>query len=399
MSSGDERWMKRALRLAARGAGRTSPNPMVGAVIVAGGRLVGEGHHKQVGGPHAEVWALRQAGDAARGATIYVTLEPCSHYGRTPPCTDAIIAAGIGKVVAALLDPSPKVNGRGVQLLRDAGIEVEVGVLEQEARELNAAYLKHTTTGLPLVSLKAAMSLDGKIATRTGESKWITGERARKFGHKLRAAHDAVMVGIGTVLTDDPRLTARVGRRLREACAGGVHERRPQAGRSPLRLVVDSAGRTPPGAAVVTADARPPVIAVTASAPQERVDALRQAGAEVWVLPAMGAGFVKPALAGFTNPAPNVGGRVDLAALMRRLGEEQVQSLLIEGGGTLASAALAAGLVDRVYFLLAPLIIGGAAAPTAVDGEGVARLSETWRITNMRVRRIGEDLLITGDVL
>jgi diaminohydroxyphosphoribosylaminopyrimidine deaminase/5-amino-6-(5-phosphoribosylamino)uracil reductase len=388
MSSGDERWMKRALRLAARGAGRTSPNPMVGAVIVAGGRLVGEGHHKQVGGPHAEVWALRQAGDAARGATMYVTLEPCSHYGRTPPCTDAIIAAGIGKVVAALLDPNPEVNGRGVQLLRDAGIQVEVGLLEHEARELNAAYLKHTTTGLPLVSLKAAMSLDGKIATRTGESKWITGERARRFGHKLRAAHDAVMVGIGTVLTDDPRLNVRVGRRLREACAGGVHpsaslragEARSRAGRGPLRLVVDSAARTPPEAAVLRADERSPVIAVTGSAPEERVDALRRAGATVWTLPA-------------------VGERVDLAALLRRLGEEQVQSLLIEGGGTLASAALAAGLVDRVYFLLAPLIIGGAAAPTPVDGEGVARLSETWRITNMRVRRIGEDLLITGDVL
>lgn len=379
MSSGDERWMKRALRLAARGAGRTSPNPMVAAVIVAGGRLVGEGHHKQVGGPHAEVWALRQAGDAARGATMYVTLEPCSHYGRTPPCTDAIIAAGISTVIAAVPDPNPKVNGEGIKRLRDAGIEVEVGVLEQQARQLNAAYLKHTTTGLPLVSLKAAMSLDGKIATRTGESKWITGERARKFGHKLRAAHDAVMVGIGTVLADDPRLTARVGRRLREACDGGVHEPRPQAGRGPLRLVVDSAARTPPEAAVLRADERSPVIAVTGSAPEERIEALRRAGATVWTLPAAGE-------------------RVDLAALLRRLGEEQVQSVLIEGGGTLASAALAAGLVDRVYFFLAPLIIGGAAAPSAVDGEGVARLSETWRITNMRVRRIGEDLLITGDV-
>jgi diaminohydroxyphosphoribosylaminopyrimidine deaminase/5-amino-6-(5-phosphoribosylamino)uracil reductase len=397
MTSGDERWTKRALRLAARGAGRTSPNPMVGAVIVSGGRLVGEGYHKQVGGPHAEVWALRQAGDAARGGTMYVTLEPCPHYGRTPPCTDAIVAAGVGKVIAAVLDPNPKVNGRGVQLLRDAGIEVEVGVLEQEARELNAAYLKHTTTGLPLVSLKAAMSLDGKIATRAGESRWITGERARKFGHKLRATHDAVMVGVRTVLADDPRLTVRVGRRLREACAGGVHpstslragEPRPQAGRSRLRVVVDSTARTPPTAALLTADERPPVIAVTGSAPEERVDALRRAGAEVWVLPANGQE---------TRSCPT-GGRVDLAALMRRLGEEQVQSLLVEGGGTLASAALAAGLVDRVYFFIAPLIIGGAEAPTAVDGEGVEHLADAWRISNMRVRRIGEDLLVTGDVL
>jgi len=366
--------MKRALRLAARGAGRTSPNPMVGAVIVSGGRLVGEGYHKQVGGPHAEVWALRAAGEAARGATMYVTLEPCCHQGRTPPCTDAIVAAGIGKVVAAVLDPNPKGNGRGVQLLRDAGIEVEVGLLEQEARELNAAYLKHTTTGLPLVSLKAAMSLDGKIATRTGESKWITGERARRFAHKLRARHDAVMVGIGTVLSDDPKLTVRSVR-----------------GRSPVRLVVDSAARTPPTAALLTAGERPPVIAVTEKAPDERVDALRRAGAEVWVLPA------EPHPPSPSPPAER--GRVDLAALLRRLGEEQVQSVLVEGGGTLASAALAAGLVDRVYFFIAPLIIGGAEAPTAVGGEGVARLSEAWRIRNMRVRRIGEDLLITGDVL
>ena len=380
--------MRRALRLAARGGGRTSPNPMVGAVIVADERLVGEGYHREVGGPHAEVWALRDAGEAARGATMYVTLEPCSHFGRTPPCTDAIIAAGIGKVVAAMLDPNPKVNGRGAQLLREAGIEVDIGVLEEQARQLNAAYLKHTTTGLPLVSLKAAMSLDGKIATRTGESKWITGERARRLGHKLRATHDAVMVGIGTVLADDPRLTARVGRRLREACAGGVHESRPQAGRGPLRLVVDSAARTPPGAALLTADARPPVIAVTAGAPQERVDALRQAGAEVWVLASSGQE---------TRSCPT-GGRVDLAALMRRLGDQQIQSVLIEGGGTLASAALAAGLVDRVYFFIAPIIIGGAEAPTAVDGEGVARLADAWRITNMKVRRIGEDVLITGEI-
>jgi len=394
--------MRRALRLAARGAGRTSPNPMVGAVIVADDRLVGEGYHREVGGLHAEVWALRDAGEAARGATMYVTLEPCSHFGRTPPCTDAIIAAGISKVVAAMLDPNPKVNGRGAQLLREAGIEVDIGVLEEQARQLNAAYLKHTTSGLPLVSIKAAMSLDGKIATHTGESKWITGERARAFGHKLRSAHDAVMVGIGTVLADDPQLTVRLNPtplpspRAGRGKRGGVPLESQVSG--PLRVVVDSSARTPPGAALLTADARPPVIAVTAGAPQECVDALRRAGAEVWVMPGVGACFVKPALAGFTNPAPNGGGRVGLAALMRRLGDQQIQSVLIEGGGTLSGAALAAGLVDRVYFFIAPLIIGSAQAPTAVDWEGVEHLADAWRISNMRVRRIGEDVLITGDI-
>lgn len=393
--------MGRALRLAARGAGRTSPNPMVGAVIVTDGRMVGEGHHKQVGGPHAEVYALKEAGEAARGATMYVTLEPCSHFGRTPPCTDAVIAAGIRTVVAAMLDPNPKVNGKGVQLLREAGIEVEIGLLEQEAQELNAAYIKHTTTGLPLVSLKAAMSLDGKIATRTGESKWITGERARRFAHKLRATHDAIMVGIGTVLADDPRLTVRGEEGKR---------RRGEEERAPLRVVVDSMARTPPTGALLSADKRPPVIAVTEAAPQERVEALRAAGAEVWVIPhplspspRLERGNAPHPLApspplDYARGAQAERGSVDLVAVLRRLGEQQVQSVLVEGGGTLASAALAAGLVDRVYFFVAPLIIGGASAHTAVDGEGVARLAEAWRISNMKVRRIGEDVLIAGGI-
>ena len=354
------KYMKRALRLAARG--RTSPNPMVGAVIVAGGKLVGEGYHKEYGGPHAEVWALEAAGERARSATAYVTLEPCSHYGKTPPCTKALIEAGVARVVAAVVDPNPKVRGRGVKMLREAGIEVEVGVLEAEAKRLNAAYFKHTTMGLPLVSLKAAMSLDGKIATAAGESQWITGERARKEAHRLRAVHDAVLVGVGTVLADEPRLTVRKVR-----------------GRSPLRVVVDSEARTPPEAALLTADERPPIIAVTERAPKDRVEALERAGAEVWVGPA-------------------ADGKVDLRALLRWLAERQIQSVLVEGGGTVAAAALAAGLVDRVYFFIAPLIIGGERARTPVEGEGIARLAEAWRLEGMKVRRIGEDLLISGEM-
>ena len=358
----DTRWMRRALRLALRGQGRTSPNPMVGAVILKSGQLIGQGHHRQAGGPHAEIWAIRQAGDKARGATIYVTLEPCSHHGRTPPCSDALIQAGLARVVAAVEDPNPQVSGNGVRKLQEAGIEVEVGLLGDEARRRTAPYFKHTTTGLPLVSLKAAMSLDGKIATSTGESRWITGDKARALGHRLRAIHDAVLVGIGTVLADDPRLTVRDAR-----------------GRTPLRVIVDSRARTPAEAALLTADPIPPVIAVTSEAPKRRLEALKRAGAEIWEM-------------------PSLGGFADLRALMKRLGERQVQSVLVESGGTLTAALLDADLADRVYFFVAPRLIGGAEAPTPVGGSGVAKLSEAWRLENMRVRRVGEDVLIIGDI-
>jgi diaminohydroxyphosphoribosylaminopyrimidine deaminase/5-amino-6-(5-phosphoribosylamino)uracil reductase len=335
---------------------------MVGAALVKGGRVVGEGYHRQVGGPHAEVWALRAAGAAAKGATMYVSLEPCSHTGRTPPCTEALVSAGVSRVVAACLDPNPQVNGRGMRALRAAGIATEVGLLEAEARRLNAAYFKHTRTGLPLVSLKTAMSLDGKIAAVSGQSRWITGERARSAAHRLRSVHDAVVVGVGTVLADDPRLTVRTAR-----------------GKTPLRVVVDSRARTPPAARILAADERAPILAVTRQAPRARVERLRNAGAEVWSVRSRR-------------------GHVDLGSLMERLGDRAVQSAMIEGGGTLAAGALAAGIVDRVYFFIAPRIIGGAGAPTPVDGPGIARLASGWRLESVRVRRIGEDLLVTGDI-
>lgn len=355
--------MRRALRLAARGRGRTSPNPMVGAVIVKRGRVVGEGYHRRAGEPHAEVLGLREAGPAGKGSTLYVTLEPCCHQGRTPPCTEAIIEAGAARVVAACVDPNPRVNGKGIRRLRAAGIEVEVGMMEREAQRLNAPYLKHVTTGLPLVALKTAMSLDGKIATAGGESKWITGERARAAAHRLRATHDAVLVGVETVLADDPELTVRMVR-----------------GRTPLRVVADSRARTPPRARLLAADERPPVIAVTRRAPDSRVRRLERAGAEVWAVRSRR-------------------GKLDLRALMKRLGEQEVQSVLLEGGGRLAAGALAAGLADRVYFFVAPRIIGGDEAPTPVEGAGVLRPSQAWRVESLRVRRVGEDLLISGDIV
>ncbi len=362
-ASDDVRWMGRALRLATRGRGWTSPNPMVGAVMVKRGRVVGEGWHRAVGGPHAEVWALQAAGAGAKGATVYVSLEPCCYYGRTPPCTDALIAAGVARVVAACRDPNPQVAGKGVQQLRKAGMAVDVGLLEAEAKRLNEGYFKRVTTGLPFVSLKAAMSLDGKIATAAGESRWITGEKARALGHRLRAAHDAVLTGVGTVLADDPELTVRLAR-----------------GRTPLRVVADSRAQTPSRARLLAADERPPIIAVTRQAPETRVRRLEKAGATVWRLPARH-------------------GQVDLRALMERLVAVGANSVLVEAGGSLNAGALEAGLVDRVYFFIAPMLIGGAEAITPVEGKGARKLAQAWRLRSVRVRRVGEDVLVVGEVI
>jgi len=358
----DSHRMRRALHLALRGLGWTSPNPMVGAVILKRGRVIAEGWHRAVGGPHAEVWALQAAGEAATGATIYLNLEPCCHHGRTPPCTDTLIAARVGRVVTACRDPDPRVSGKGIARLRLAGIAVHVGLLQAEAQRLNEAYFKRVQTGLPFVTLKSAMSLDGKIATVTGESKWITGEKARAFGHRLRAQHDAVLTGIGTVLADDPELTVRLAK-----------------GRTPLRVVADSGARTPPTARLLTADERPPIIAVTRQAPAGRVGRLQKAGAAVWSLPGRH-------------------GRVDLPSLMQRLAATGANSVLVEAGGTLAAAALEAGLVDRVYLFLAPILIGGVEAPTPLQGRGARRLADARRLSSVRMRRLGEDMLIVGDV-
>lgn len=355
--------MRRALALARRAAGRTSPNPLVGAVVVRDGRVVGEGYHRKAGTPHAEVHALRAAGALAQGATLYVTLEPCDHHGRTPPCTEAILAAGIRRVVTATIDPNPLVAGRGLERLRRAGVEVVTGVLEDEARELNEAFFKYITAGRPLVTYKYAMTLDGKAAARTGASRWISGPAARRLVHRLRAQADAVLVGVGTILADDPELTVRDAR-----------------GRDPVRVVVDSLLRTPPTARVVAAAARsgaPTWIATTPAAPAERRAALQAAGAEVLVLPARD-------------------GRVDLAALMAELGRREVTSVLLEGGPTLAAAALDAGLIDRVAAFVCPLLLGGAEAPGPVGGRGYATPDEAPRLEGVRLRRVGGDFLVTG---
>jgi len=362
--AGDDAWcMDLALALARRGEGTTDPNPMVGAVVVRDGRIAGLGFHERPGAPHAEAVALAAAGPLAQGATLYVNLEPCDHYGRTPPCTQAIVRSGIRRVVAAIEDPDPRVRGRGFAALRAAGIQVEVGLRADEARELNEPFLKYAATGRPFVLLKAAVSLDGRIATSTGSSRWITGRLARAAVHRLRARYPAIMVGAGTALADDPELTART---------------EPPAPRQPLRVVVDSRARLPISARMLRAPGTT-VVATTPLAPPERVRALEEAGAEVLTL-------------------PSSAGRVDLPALLDALGRRGITGVLLEGGSTLNGAMLAQGLVDKVMFFVAPMLIGGQRAPGAIGDPGVRELSEAARLTGVRWQAYGADLCISGYV-
>jgi diaminohydroxyphosphoribosylaminopyrimidine deaminase/5-amino-6-(5-phosphoribosylamino)uracil reductase len=358
-------YMKLALRLAAQGAGWVSPNPMVGAVLVRDGRIVGQGYHRRAGLPHAEVEALRQAGEAARDADLYVTLEPCNHQGRTPPCTQSILQAGVRRVIIATRDPNPRVTGGGAAWLASQGIRVEAGLLEPEARRLNEAWFHWVQSALPWVVAKAACSLDGKIATATGESQWLTGEAARRFGHHLRHRVDAILVGINTALADDPQLTTRLPRRR---------------GKDPIRIVLDSRLRLPLSARLLhLASSAPTWVACTDQAPVDKIQALRQLGAEVLVLPAGS-------------------GRVSLTALLPLLGERQVQSLLVEGGAEVLGAFFDQKLVHQFHFLYASKFLGGRQAPGVLGGQGVIHLEEAQIATDLRVRRIGTDLLISGYV-
>jgi diaminohydroxyphosphoribosylaminopyrimidine deaminase/5-amino-6-(5-phosphoribosylamino)uracil reductase len=357
-------FMRRALALAARARGLTSPNPMVGAVVVRDGAVVGEGYHHAAGQPHAEVEALAAAGGAARDATLYVTLEPCVHHGRTPPCVPAVIAAGVRRVVVATTDTNPVVAGRGIAALRAAGIEVIGRVLDAEATALNRVFLTAMREGRPHVTLKAAATLDGKIADVHGGSKWITGDAARAAAHRLRSGADAIVVGIGTVLADDPSLTVRL---------------EPPWPREPLRVVLDSTARTPPGARLVTgATPARAVIAVGAAAPATRVRALERAGAVV--LHAAGAD-----------------GRVSVTGLLAALAAREVRGVLVEGGAEVAAAFLEADVVDRVALFVAPLLLGGAPAPTIIGGAG-RELKRAVGLDALEVTRVGADLLLEADV-
>ena len=359
----DEMFMREALRIARNAEGRTSPNPLVGAVIVRDGSIVAEGWHRKAGTPHAEVHALRMAGDLAKGATLYVTLEPCAHVGRTGPCAVAVRDAGIRRVVVAMSDPNPLVAGKGIQILRDAGVEVTVGVCEAEARQLNEVFLHWITTGQPFVVLKTAMTLDGKIATAAGASKWITGEAARLRVHELRDRYDAILAGIGTALADDPSLTTRLPDRT---------------GKNPVRIIVDSNARLPLTSNVVTDGQAQTIVAVTEAAPEERVAALRAHGVDVLTC--------------------GTGSHVDLVQLMQELGRREIASVLVEGGGTVNFSLLAAGLVDKVHAFVAPKIVGGRTAKTPVEGEGCAQLADSVQLTRLTAESVGSDVLLTGYV-
>ena len=357
----DVSYMRRALRLAARARGKTSPNPMVGAVIVRHDRIVAEDYHKKAGELHAEALAIQAAGTAARDATLYVTLEPCCHTGkRTPPCTKAIISAGIKKVVVAMEDPNPKVAGRGIAELREHGIEVIAGVAEQAAHRLNESYMKFITTRLPFVILKSAMTLDGKIATPAGESKWITGEKARRCVHQLRSSVDAILTAVGTVKADNPRLTARI-----------------RGGRDPIRIVLDPNLETPLSFHVSTV---PPATVFVA-----REQARKHFADKAGLLNSRGIEVISYAEE-----------RLDLAWLMSLLGGRGITSVLIEGGSSLNASAFQSGIVDKVVFFIAPKIIGGKKSLTPVGGESFRAMSNPYLIKDMRSRRIGEDLMIEG---
>jgi len=359
----DLEFMERALELAERGAGRTSPNPMVGAVIVYAGAVVGEGYHERAGADHAEIVAIKRAGERARGATMYVTLEPCSHYGRTPPCTDAIISAGIARVVAAHVDPHELVAGRGIERLKEAGIEVEVGMLETRARRLNEAHVKFSETGLPFVYMKYAMSIDGKIATRTGNARWVTGEAARRRVHELRDRVDAIMVGSGTVRADNPELTTRL-----------------PDGRDPVRVVLDTHARLDPRARVFTSASDAPTWLIVGEHCLDKQVRRFESGRQEVVRCRTSAD------------------RIDLRAALRLLAERSIRSVLLEGGPTVATAALEQGLIDKVLCFVAPVVVGGSDAPTPVVGRGVGRMADALRLTDVEIERVGTDVLIQGYV-
>jgi diaminohydroxyphosphoribosylaminopyrimidine deaminase/5-amino-6-(5-phosphoribosylamino)uracil reductase len=358
MQAADSQWMARALQLAARGLNTTSPNPRVGCVLVHDEEIVGEGWHMRAGEPHAEVHALRAAGKQARGATAYVTLEPCSHHGRTPPCADALIEAGVARVVCAMQDPNPQVAGQGIARLRAAGIEVESGLMETSARELNVGFVSRMTRGLPWVRSKIAASLDGRTALANGTSKWITGEAARQDVQHWRARSCAVLTGIGTVLADDPQLNVRIATE-----------------RQPLRVVLDSALRMSPAARMLQSGK---VLVCTASQDAGKRAALEQQGAEVLLL-------------------ADAAGQVDLSAVLRELAQRGCNEVLVEAGRVLNGALLQAGLVDELVLYLAPQMLGDAARGMADLGE-LLRLEQRVELAWRDVRRVGDDLRITAEV-
>ncbi|MFZ4520596.1 MAG: bifunctional diaminohydroxyphosphoribosylaminopyrimidine deaminase/5-amino-6-(5-phosphoribosylamino)uracil reductase RibD [Bacteroidales bacterium] len=360
--SNDLRYMKRAISLAKRGAGWVNPNPMVGAVLVKDDVIIGEGFHEFFGGDHAEVKALKNVPEqSAAGSTLYVTLEPCSHHGKTPPCANLIAEKKISRVVVGMADPNPRVNGQGIALLQSAGINVEVGLMEPQIRELNEVFIKYILTNRPFVVLKTAMTLDGKIATVTNASRWITGEASRKKVHLLRQGLSAVMVGVDTIISDDPLLNIRLK----------------GSWKNPLKVIADTHGRISADAKIFTNDPQLTLLATTNLADPQKTKQIERLGAQIVVCPLKN-------------------GRVDLGFLVNSLGAMGIDSVMIEGGSTLAFAALQEGMVDKVITFIAPKILGGATAPTAVGGTGISKMEDAINLRNLRMKKIGSDLMLEG---
>lgn len=359
----DEKYMRLAMQLAGNAIGRTSPNPLVGAVIVKDNRVVGCGWHRKAGTPHAEVHALNQAGELAQGADVYVTLEPCAHYGKTPPCAKALVEAKVKNVYGGLLDVNPKVAGKGFKILEDAGIHVEYGFLQDELRKQNEVFFKWIEHKKPFVVLKAAMTLDGKIATATGQSKWITNETSRAYGYKLRDIYDGIMVGINTVIEDNPMLTSRV-----------------DGGKNPIRIVVDSSLKIDINANVVQDKSAKTIVATTDKANKDKILKLQAQDVDVIVVD------------------KDENDKVDIEKLLDILGQQNICSILVEGGATLSGSFVAKKLVDKVYFFIAPKIIGGKEAKTPVAGTGILNLQEALALKDIQIEKLEEDILIIGRV-
>ncbi len=368
----NEQWMQRALDLAAQGRGWVNPNPLVGAVLVKQEEIIGEGFHHRYGGPHAEVFALDQAGLEAQGADLYVNVEPCVHrpQKQTPPCTDLILRHGIRRVFVAMRDPDPHVNGRGIQQLRAAGIAVQEGLLEAPAHKLNEISIQYKTTKKPFVLLKMAMSADGKIATRTGQSKYLSSPESLRFTHELRDRYAALAVGIGTLIADDPHLTTRLA----------------YPGHNPVRVILDTQGRIPLAAKIwQTSNIAKTILATSPAIKPEKEEALLKLGAEIWKLPTIeNAG---------TSELTSLQSTIDLSTLLDRLGRSGFDSLLVEGGPTVAAGFLQAHLVNKITFLIAPKLIGGASAPGAVGGRGIETLAEALKLRDVSVRAMGQEIV------
>jgi diaminohydroxyphosphoribosylaminopyrimidine deaminase/5-amino-6-(5-phosphoribosylamino)uracil reductase len=354
----DEQYMRQALQLARRGLGKVSPNPLVGAVIVKGWRVIARGYHKVFGGDHAEVDALKNAGEDVSGSTLYVTLEPCRHFGKTPPCTDAIIKAKIAKVVVGMLDPFPEMRGRSIELLHEHGIKTAVGIMEADCRALNEVYLKWVTAGLPYVTVKWAQTLDGKIAAAQGRSRWISSPESLKLAHKLRATHDAILVGVNTVLKDNPELTTRLVK-----------------GRNPVRVILDSTLRIPLDSKVLmNQSATKTLIADTPAAPKEKLAALKKLGIEVLTVP------------------PDSASRVDLKALLKTLAQRQISSVLVEGGAGVITSFLRLGLADKIICIIAPKLMGAGTAP--LGDLNITDASQALKLSFTKIYRSGEDIVV-----